>query len=1174
MQSSQTRLAAWKGMLWCVRASLVVALCSGGTLLAQTATGSIAGAVTDPTGAAMPGVELRLVNTETGETRTGQSNESGRYSFQLLTPGTYRIEASTTGFKRWLREGVKLDVALVLTVPVVMELGEMVEVVEVTSEAPPLESNTSSLGHLIENKRITELPLNGRNAYGFATLVPGVRASRGFTKVAYDMYTDQFVSINGSRPNQNAFYLDGGSNTTAGFNGAGFFPSPDMVAEYKVQTNNFSAEFSDTTGGVINVVSKTGTNQLHGALFEFLRHDKLTANDFFLNRAGGKEAPFRYNQFGAVIGGPIIKNRTFFFVSWESLRWSRPLTINGTLPTDLHRVGDFSETRTQAGALVNIYDPQTTRPDPANQGKFIRTPFANNTIPQSRFDPVSRNLIDLTPRGNMAGDPFTGANNYLTSNSAPINKDQYSIRGDHSISDNHKLFMRYSWNDTARDRPDFYGADLRLSQPNAGPDSLIQKQATLNYTAILSPSVVLEATSSWIRYYIGRDSYGLSYDSTQLGLPKSIASLPLEPCFPRINVTGMSVGTSVPDVGAGFLGNCGYLGNSFDTYHDAGNMTIMRGAHTFKTGASWASKNWSARNFLTAAQTYNFNAGFTQGADPLVAGATRGFGYASFLLGNGSGNIRSSGLSQNVQTRTFGFYFQDDWKATSKLALNLGVRYDNARPWTERFDRVTSWCHTCPSPLDVEGLSLTGGLAFPGVGGASRYLYETDNNNWAPRFGFAYQLNGGTVIRGGYGIFYGPVQGGAVNGTSTPRSGFEATTTWLSTVDGVTPVNPLSNPYPDGFEVAPGSSQGLATLLGQNVTVMDPDRSTPYSQQWNLNIQRQLPANFIIDVAYAGSRGLHLFGPLEANQLGNEHLALGDGLRTLVDNPFYGSIQTGTLAQPKVTRGQLLRPFPQFTGVTLGNNSYGASTYHSGQLKLERRFPAGLSVLVAYTYSKTIDDVRASTAGAGFPGESFATPALADFTDRRGARAPAQFDAPHLMTMNAVWELPFGKNKHLLNKGVLSWIAGNWQINSILTFQSGAPLGLSSQTNTLRNFGGVQTPNLTGADPAKDGPISQRLDEYFNVSAFSVPAPYTYGNVGRLVGWLRAPGVANVDLSLAKYIPINERIRMQFRFETFNSFNHPQFDFPNTGIGSPNAGRINQQANTPRDIQFGLKLLF
>jgi hypothetical protein len=396
----------------------------------------------------------------------------------------------------------------------------------------------------------------------------------------------------------------------------------------------------------------------------------------------------------------------------------------------------------------------------------------------------------------------------------------------------------------------------------------------------------------------------------------------------------------------------------------------------------------------------------------------------------------------------------------------------------------------------------------------------------------------------------------------------------VGTLDGITPTNRLSNPFPDGFIRGTGSSAGLSTLVGQNVTGMDRSRRNPYAQQWNLNIQRTLWANLLLDVAYAGSRGLHLFGNLNPNQLPNDLLSLGDGLRELVPNPFIGRIVSGPLSGAQVARNQLLRPYPHFNAITLGNISYGASTYHSLQAKLERRFSAGFSLLFSYTFSKLLDDVAATT--TGFPGEQFAGDNIQDFNFRRNERSVAAFDAPHFLAINGVWELPFGKGKpYLANPSVARVIFGNWQINSIATFRSGVPLSLTMASNTLFNFGGPQRPNwFNGNTGEREGRVSSRVTSYFDPAAYSAPAPYTFGNVPRLLSALRGPGVANVDVSLFKNIPIKERLYLQFRAEAFNIMNRAEFGLPNTQIGSAAAGVITTQANSARDVQLALKLVF
>ena len=501
------------------------------------------------------------------------------------------------------------------------------------------------------------------------------------------------------------------------------------------------------------------------------------------------------------------------------------------------------------------------------------------------------------------------------------------------------------------------------------------------------------------------------------------------------------------------------------------------------------------------------------------------------------------------------------------------MRYDENLPWTERFNRQTTFDYTSPSPLSSSAFPVRGGLTFPGQGGAPRAAFDRDRNNFAPRFGFSILVTKNTVLRGGYGVFSAPITGGGYNGAAMPISGYQTQTQWVGTLDGITPLDYLSNPFPSGYIRASGNRDGLGTLLGQNVTAMDRSRSNPYAQQWNFNIQRTLPANFLIDVAYAGSRGLRLFGNLNANVIPNETLALGDGLRALVPNPFFGKIRTGAVSGAAVTRNQLLRPHPQFAGVTIGNTSYGASTYHALQGKIERRFSGGLSLLFSYTFSKLMDDVAATT--TGFPGEPFAGDNIQDFNNRRNERSVASYDTPHFAAINGVWELPFGKGKsHLADPGIARAVLGNWQVNGITTMRTGVPLSLTMASNTLFNFGGPQRPNWTGQSGEGEGRIASRVNKYFNPLVYSAPQPYTFGNAPRFMAGLRGPGTMNFDVSVFKNFPIHERLSLQFRAEAFNVANRAEFGLPNTSIGSPAAGVITSQANSPRDIQFALKLLF
>ena len=1143
---------------------------------AQTATGSVAGSVRDPSGAVVSGAVITLDNVATNEARTTKSNELGYYSFQLMPAAVYRLQVEANGFKRFVQQDIKLDVGLAVTINAALTVGQNTESVTVTGESATVETSTSSLGSVIGNQTITQLPLNGRNSYSFAQLVPGVRASQGFGQVAYGMYNDQFVSINGSRPNQNAFLLDGGENSETAFNGPGYFPNVDLVQEYKVQTNNFSAEFANAAGGVINVVTKSGTNGFHGTLYEFLRNDKLDATDFFVNEAGQKKSAFRFNQFGGTVGGPIKKDRTFFFGSYEGLRWVSGVTAVGTMPTALQRTGDFSQTFNQAGQQIAVYDPFSTRQDATQPGGYVRTAVPNNRIPMSRMDPVALNLLKYMPLPNSVGNALTGTNNFVSNYSAPINKNDFSVRVDHSINDKQKIFARVSMNRTTNDRPPLYGAADAVAAPTAGDDRLLQTQDTVNYSNVLSPALVLELSSSYLRYSLQRNIPGINFDPTQVGLPSYFNSLAQvgTPCFPNVGISGLGVSVSTPDVGGGLLGGgCYTLHDAYETFHETGNLTYVRGAHIFKFGGDFGVKRLATGRYEPAGPSFNFDPGFTQGPDPLVGSPTTGVGFASFLFGTGNGNTSSGGPGQNILIRYYGGYFQDDWKVTHKLTLNLGIRYDYTSPWTERYNRISDWNFNAPSPLQVPGLSLHGGLMFPGVGGLPRAQYSSDPTNFAPRFGLAYSVDDKTVIRGGFGIFFAPTTGGGFNGNAVPISGFQASTPWVSTLDGVTPTNVLSNPFPNGFVYPTGSSQGLATQAGQGVVGMNRDRRTPYAEQWNFDVQRTLPGSLLADVAYAGSHGLSLYGDFNINQLPNADLNQGSSLNNLVPNPFYGIIPSGSISGPTVRQSQLLLPYPQFTSVTLGNTSYGQSIYHSLQAKLQRRFANGFNLMISYTWSKLIDDVNATT--TGFPGESFAGGGLQNYYNLRNERALATFDTPHYLAVNSVWELPVGRGKRFVNQSRIADIfIGGWQINGLAIFHTGVPLQLYTASNNLFNNGGAQRPNWNGQDPTLSGSIESRLNNYFNTAAFSQPAPFTFGNVARTLGNLRGPGQANLDLSLVKNIPIREQIHLQFRAESFNTLNHPQFDLPNTSIGTSSAGVISDQQNKPRDIQFALKLVF
>ena len=1152
----------------------------GPALRAQTATGAIVGIVRDPSGNVIAGAQVHLLDVNKDQGASTVTNSLGYYSFPLVQPANYRLTVQAPGFKQYVQENIKLDVATTLSIDANLQVGQVTQSVTVSAEPPLLQSQTSSLGQVISNKSIVDLPLDGRNAYGFAALVPGVIAPYGFTQTAFDEYNDQFISINGSRPNQNTFLLDGGINSEPAFTGPGYFPSVDLVQEYKVQTADFGAEYSHTGGGLINVITKSGSNLINGSAWEFFRDTQLEANDFFSNRAGLSRAKFSFNQFGATLGGPIKKDKTFFFFSYEGLRWVQSGSAVGTLPTTAQRAGDFSSTYNSQGQVIPVYDPFSTRPDPNNTGQFIRTQYPGNKIPATDINPVAKTFLNYLPLPNRPGDPVTGNNNYFTNFSSPITENSFSLRIDQAISATQKLFGRYSINDTTQTRPELYGTsspNFRISNPTAGNDFLRQQQATIDYTNAFSASKLLDLNSSYVRYWIGRDIPGIGVDPTVVGLPNYFNTLAQShtPCFPSVGIAGMGLHLSLGNIGGGLMGaGCYSLGDAYPDLHEDGNLTIVHGPHTFKMGGDFGIAWLSTTRYIPAGPGFGFGPNFTQGPNPEAANAT-GVGFASFLAGTGGGSSGSGGPDQILSSKYYGLYFEDDWRVDPTLTLNLGIRYDYDAPWIERHNRFTDWTSTAQSPLQVSGLPpLRGGLEFPGTNGLSRSEFNPFRKEIAPRIGFAFSVSPKTVLRGGYGVFFAPLDGAGFNGLAVPNTGFSASTPWISTLDGVTPLNTLSNPFPQGFVLPTGSSQGLATQLGQGVVGMDRHRPVSYAEEWNLDIQRSLPGNVLFDIAYAGSHGVHLYYDFNPDQLPDQYLSMGSKLNQQVANPFYGKISAGGLSGPTVATSQLLRPFPQFQYVLLGDSSFwGASSYNSLQVKLDKRYSNGFNFLVAYTWSKLMDNMPASE--TGFPGGSFGGTYPQDWYNLRAEWSVSSFDTPQSLAINGIYELPFGHNRHFFNQSKLAnYLIGGWQLNGITSAISGTPQEVFTASNTLFNYGGAQRANWNGKNPSLGGPISKRLTHYFNVGDFSQPGPFTYGNSPRELANLRSPGFIDTDLSGIKLIPIHGRVTAQFRAEAFNLFNHPTFGPPDTSLGDGNTGVINNQVNLPRQIQLAVKVLW
>jgi outer membrane receptor protein involved in Fe transport len=1130
-------------------------LLSAGTY-AQQVTGSITGSATDRSGAAVTGAQVRLTNPATGLVRTAQSDSEGNYRFLLLPVGVYTLEASSAGFKAFKRDGIVVEADRSLSVPIGFELGAVTEVIEVTGGAELLEPNTSQLGTVMDRRKVEDLPLNGRNPMGLANLVPTVRGIGFFGGMVLSSWRLAAVSIGGGQPLSSGFSVDGIAAEKMFTSGTQNFPTVDSTNEFKIITNAMSAEFGRTGGGIVSVITKSGTNEFHGNLFEFVRNDNLNANDFFNNRNRRTRPSLAWNQFGGTLGGPIKRDKLFFFGNYEAFRERRVGTTILNSPTTAERGGDFSDTRAAGGALIMIFDPTTTRPDPAAAGRFVRTAFPGNMIPASRINRVGAGIISHYPLPNQAGQPVTRAQNLFLAGPGPIDRDTITGKIDWNVSSSRRLNGRYTWDDL-----DWQFARTFNTPAEAdGRAVLIPRNSfSLNYTDTLRPTLLLDVKAGFNRENEHFFTPSEGFDITSIGFPEAFKRLTYRG---RGADTGRFPRTTVSDLGT--FGAIASRGNPSLTTLTSANVSKLTARHTVKTGFEYRFYSRNDYGRECSVGCYTFNRAFTQGPDPLVAGAASGFSVASLLLGLPASANTTLRTDTSASLRYYAGFVQDDWKITPKFTLNLGLRWDYEGPITDRYNVLSNFDPGIQSPLQVPGLSLRGGLVYPGSGGLDRGVSERQFSGWQPRFGYAYQLNQKTVLRGGYGIIYVP---------TTPvgdvaQTGFSQDTVMNVSLDGgLTPNHTLSDPYPSGLLEPSGNRLGALTGVGNAISGQLRDVRRGYTQQWNFTVQHQPWNNWLFEAAWVGNRGTRLVGfTRQLNFPGEQTLALGTQLNLPVTNPFRGIIATGPLSGATITRLQASLPFPQFTGVTGVNGGYfflGNSTYHALAVKVEKRFSTGFSLIAAYTASKLIDDGQNTAAIR--PGGVNST-GVQNWNNLRAERSKSAQDLPQRLVLTTLYELPLFRTGSRLTRAAL----GGWQVNGILTLESGTPISLSAP-----GINGVgNRPNVRSGVPYKvDSPM---IDRWFDRNAFENPAPYTFGNVSRTLPDLHSDGLFNLDFSLFKDFAVTERFKLQLRGEAFNLTNTPTFDTPDRSVTSQLFGVVSAMAFNPkpREVQLALKLVF
>jgi hypothetical protein len=1073
---------------WILSSFLVVAL------YAQVDTGTISGVVKDASGAIVQNAVVKVENADTAIAVSLLTNADGLFSATDLKAGNYKLSAAAAGFSTVIKTGVQLRVQDRVAVNFELPIGQNSSSVSVESQAPPLENETSSLGEVVEERQIKNLPLNGRNYIQLATLAPGT------TPVQRSNERNTF-NANGARSIQNSYLLDGvdNKNKIVGFDNSSaqsIEPVIDSVQEFKVQTSTFSAEFGQAAGAVVNVTTKSGTNQFHGSAFEFLRNSFFDAAPYF-QPPKTSNPQFIQNQFGATLGGPVIKDRTFFFFGWQSSREVNAAPQLGSVPTAAQKNGLFSSA---------VYDPASTIANPNGTG-YVRSLFPGNRIPTVRFDPVSAKLLALYPSPNLVGK-----NNFFSNQRENVDNDQFVGRLDHRFSEKDSLFGRFSASNSTNLLP----ATL---PPPASQPSIVTPEAhsfAASETHVFTPTLLNEAR---IGYQETRETQRI--DSPRLfdqygivGAP-DIASIEGLPVF---SVSGLtSIGTTGPGslltaaTGSGNLP----IDKQGRTIQADDNLSWVHGRHTFKFGFDFQQVTLYANSTLNARPTYSFSGVYTQ--DPQHR-STTGAPFADFLLGQTSSATVSTRSVSESRQHIYQGYVQDDWKVNARLTLNLGLRYELPLPF---YETANHYSNLILDPGPLYGTILDASAA--GQNGYSKAFVDPNWHNFAPRVGFAYQLTSKTVVRAAGGIFYGRDENVPVARRPTNNPPYFIQTTYTS--DQIDPNIVLSQ----GF---PANALNPATVKTPSVNSYLKHSPTPYVQQWNFNIQQELGAGFVGQVAYVGSSSHDLYYPNQIDQ----------------PTPGPGNIQAR-------------RPFPQYSAV-YAYAPLVSSNYESLQAQLERRFRNGLSLLAAYTYSHSIDN-GSSQVDTGVPAPQNAF----DFTSER---ASSNFDLRHRFVLSSVYELPFGKNKPFWNNSrVGNAIAGGWQLTGIFSAQTGLPFTPVLNVDPT-NTGTTARPNRIGSGALTS---SQRGPQnWFDESAFVSPSSYTFGNSGRNI--LRGPGLRNVDLGLSRFISLTERTNIEFRAEAFNLFNTPQFGLPNSTLGVATTGVISTVVNPQRELQLALRFAF
>jgi hypothetical protein len=1172
-----------------------------GLLVAQEFRAKLTGRVTDSSDASIPGCSVRVINIETDEALPVVTDARGDYTVTLLRPGKYRVTAEATGFKRFTRDGLVLAVGQSATLDIRLAVGDVSETVVVKDEAPLLDAAKADRGQVISNQGVSELPLNGRNPFMLSATVAGVNFNGNLIyERPFDNGSGADWSINGGFNRQNEFLLDGApNNSLTNGNNLALIPPVDAVQEFKIQTNSYDAQYGRTSGGIVNVSLKSGTNMLHGTLFEFMRRSFLDANSFQNNAAGAPRVGHYQDQFGGEIDGPVYlpkiyngKDKTFFMFTFEQFRDGTPRPFTLSVPQPEFFQGDFSKLADKNGNRIAIYDPLTGQANAS--GAWVRQAFPGNMIPVSRVNPIAKAILSygLKPNTVTPGQGYSIQNCFLPgsgSNAANGDLDRFhnvAMKFDQNFGSANRVFFRAAWNNRFE-----FGSQNGLTGVGSRGQLPQQRQNRaygLDWVGTASPSLIFNARLSFNRFFeSNRTDENKGFDMTSLGYPLSMVKQLAQQDY----YGAYQFGT--------YNRMGGYPSTSYtNTWALAPNATFIHGAHMLKGGLDvrWVQYlSVSPGNGLAL----NFDQAFTQ-AIYNTADSSSGNAIASTLLGYPSGGSADNNVLPTYMYKYYAPYLQDDWKISKKLTLNLGLRWDFNTPANERYNRMNrGFDATVVNPVDklidhsLYPGTLKGSTLFAGVNGQPREAANLYKTAVQPRIGFAYHVEQNTVVRGGWGRYY-------MNPNGYMQTiGFSQATPFESSLDsGRTPAlgangaAPLFNPFPSGMRIPAGASGGALTFLGQGFTFFDPEFKPPHMDQFSLGIQRQLPLNSMIEVSYVGSRGNELQDSIGYNQQSLASRKLCNPLEggspsycdALVKNPFVGLAPfsgTTLYSAQTVSRTRLQTPYPEFGAITRDGLNTGKSWYNAAQVVYQIRAKGGLTLHANYTLSKMIQQSGWTDSAAMVPD-----------------RGISNLDRTHNITVSSVWELPFGKGKKLLNTShtVLSRLVSGWQNAVMFTYASGIPWAYPSNVIYVKN---ANMPNLNWDAPviqgvrpcvgqiAADGSVSMlKTSTQWGCAAgdynFLILPNYAPGMLPSNDGQLRNPSAPQISMSMNKTTVIKERLRLQFRAEAFNLTNTYDY-YGATWNNSPNSsafGSITKAtvaatgSGFPRQVQFALKLLF